>query len=113
MHFDNRFRYHFREILIIIVIWIISLNLYIVIRYYGITDLSGSFFMIQRIAFSDFYLLALVGGIFIGLFTGIFELYFYPEALHKRPFLLAVFFKSVFYMIVLLGVILTITFFYF
>lgn len=113
MSYDNRFRFQFREILIIIVIWIISLNLYIIIRYYGISELSGSFFTIERIAFRDFYLLALIGGVAIGFFTGIFEIFFYPEALNKRSFVMVVIFKSLFYLIVLLGVILITTFFYF
>lgn len=113
MTYDSRFRFQFREILIIIVIWVISLNLYIIIRYYGITELSGSFFTIERIAFRDFYLLALIGGVAIGFFTGIFEIFFYPEALNQRSFGMVVIFKSVFYLIVLLGVILTTTFFYF
>lgn len=113
MNFDNLFRFRFREILIIIILWIISLNIYIVIRYFGISELSGSFFTLERIAFSDFYLLALVGGIAIGFFTGIFEIFFYPDVLNRRSFLMVIFYKSLFYLIVLIGVILVLTFFYF
>lgn len=113
MNFDNQFRFRFKEILIIIILWVTSLNIYIVIRYYGISELSGSFFTLERIAFSDFYLLALVGGIAIGFFTGIFELFFYPDVLNRRSFLMVIFYKSVFYLIVLVGVILFLTCCYF
>ncbi len=113
MNFDNQFRFRFREILVIIILWIISLNIYIVIRYWGISELSGSFFTIERIAFSDFYLLALVGGIAIGFFTGVFELFFYPDVLNRRSFLMVIFYKSIFYLIVLVGVILVLTCCYF
>lgn len=113
MNLQRKHTYQFRELLFIIVSWIFSLFLYIYIRFWGIEELSGSFFLIQRIAFTDFYLLAIAGGICIGLITGIFEVIVYPEDLNSRPFIAVVLIKSLFYLGVILLTIIMVTFVYF
>lgn len=110
---EAKLRYQFRELSIIIFSWILSLYLYITIRYWGIDELSGSFFLIQRIAFTDFYIIAIIGGIVIGLVTGVFETFFYPETLTKRSFTWVVLFKSIYYLVALFCVIVLLTFLFF
>lgn len=113
MRFQRKHSYQFREILFIVLSWVISLYLYVVIRYWGIDELSGSFFLIQRIAFTDFYILAIIGGVVIGLVTGIFEIIFYPESLNNQSFSVVIFLKTIFYLLVLFAVIILLGFLFF
>ncbi len=111
MKLSRKFWYNFKELLFIIAWWELSFKLYAIIVLLAShgknhpTHFIRDFFSGDNIFFvnTDFISLGFIG-FFIGIITGLAEIYVFPGLFKRKAFLSAILFKKLIYIITILSI---------
>jgi len=105
MKISNRQWFRIKEILFIVAFWVVSLEIYVFVRFYGWVGLNSEFTIFQiPFSLSQLLILSSFGGLLIGMLTGSFEILVVNRKLSHRPFGEMVFIKALVYLIVIMAV---------
>lgn len=89
-----------KELLFIILYWLISVRLVVLLNYFGIHQIETNFMEPKAIAILRENLIAATSaGFLIGLLTGLSELYFFQKYFHNKSFMKLILAKLVVYLI--------------
>lgn len=106
-------RYKIQQVLFIILFWVIGLNLYVLIKYFGDEPNSGPGVLSGLVSIPYLFTVASLGGAIIGTFIGAMEIFVYPRFIKQRSFGFSIVLRSLIFIITILFVTLFIIYFYY
>jgi adenylate cyclase len=86
MSFSASTKYKLQKVSFIVLFWVFSLNLYVVVRYYGNAANPGPGALTSAVDTLSLFTLATVMGILIGGVMGVLEIFVYPKTVRQHSF---------------------------
>ncbi len=106
-------RYKMQQVLFIILFWIMGLNLYVLIKYYGNDPNTGPGMLSGLVSIPYLFTMATLGGGLMGTLIGALEIFVYPKFVKKRSFGFSILLRSLIFIVAILIVTLFIIYFYY
>ena len=106
-------RYKMQQVLFIILLWVLGLNLYVLIKYFGNEPDQGPGVLFGEASLPYLFAMGTIGGAMMGILLGALEIFVYPKFIRKKSFGFSISVRAVIFIVVIHIVTIILIFAYF